>query len=66
MVSGASWPTSTVQTHRWSESGWRSSFKILPMTTFLIPSASQVYPSTLLPLMVIFSAYSWGVVTMSA
>ena len=41
ICTGASRPTSTWHTTIWSESGWGTIYKILPTTTFFMPSASH-------------------------
>lgn len=41
ICTGASRPTSTWHTTIWSESGWGTISKILPTTTFFMPSASH-------------------------
>ena len=61
ICTGCASPTSTWHTTMWSESGCGTMDKMRPTTTFLISSASHAYVSTLLPLMVMRSAYSCGV-----
>ena len=49
ICTGSSWPTSSWQITRWSESGCFSTDRILPTTTFLTSSNSVFQPSTFEP-----------------
>ena len=58
ICTGSSWPTSSWQITRWSESGCFSTDRILPTTTFLTSSNSVFQPSTFEPDILIASEKS--------
>ena len=65
ICTGSALPSSTMQTHIWSEFSCRAIDRTLPTTTFLISASIRVTVSTFWPARVRTSAYSLSVASIS-